>query len=153
MRVRLDDNVDQAFGWRATDWDLQGVPIRVEIGPRDLAENAALLYRRDTRDKAKVGINDVVDQVQRLTGVIQSDIFDAATARRDEMITDCTTLEQAREVAQTGVARLPWELVGPAGEGDLATSGLTVRCLQLGDGSLPDTDQDPGVLAYVARAY
>ena len=55
VRVRLDDNVAQAFGWRATDWDLQGVPIRVELGPRDLAENAALLYRRDTRDKAQGG--------------------------------------------------------------------------------------------------
>jgi len=153
VRVRLDDNVDQAFGRRATDWDLQGVPIRVEIGPRDLAENAALLYRRDTRDKAKIGIDKVVDEVQRLTGQIQDDMFAAATARRDAAITDCATLEQAREVAQTGVARLPWELVGTTGEQDLATSGLTVRCLQLGDGSLPDTDHDPGVLAYVARAY
>jgi prolyl-tRNA synthetase len=153
VRVRLDDNVDQAFGWRATDWDLQGVPIRVEIGPRELAENAALLYRRDTRDKAKVGIATVADEVQRLIGVIQLEMFEAATARRDAMITDCTTLGQAREVAQTGIARLPWELVGAPGEQDLATSGLTVRCLQLGDGSLPDTDHEPGVLAYVSRAY
>src|ERR1700738_737008 len=67
VRVSLDDNVGQAFGWRVTDWDLQGVPIRVELGPRDLAENAALLYRRDTRDKTKVGIDNVVDEVQRLT--------------------------------------------------------------------------------------
>src|SRR4029434_2719056 len=40
VRARVDNNVDQAFGWRATEWDLQGVPIRVELGPRDLAENA-----------------------------------------------------------------------------------------------------------------
>jgi prolyl-tRNA synthetase len=153
VRVSLDDNVGQAFGWRATDWDLQGVPIRVELGPRDLAEHAALLYRRDTRDKNKTGIDNVVDEVQRLTSRIQTDMFDAATARRDIAISDCTTLDQARDVAQTGVARLPWELVGTSGEQDLATSGLTVRCLQLGDGSLPETDHDAGVLAYVARAY
>ena len=83
VRVRLDDNVAQGFGWRATEWDLQGVPIRVELGPRDLAENAALLYRRDTRDKTKVGIDNVVDEVQRLTGRIQTDMLEAATARRD----------------------------------------------------------------------
>jgi prolyl-tRNA synthetase len=153
VRVRLDDNVTQAFGWRATEWDLQGVPIRVELGPRDLAENAAMLYRRDTRDKNKVGIDIVVDEVQRLTGRIQVDMFEAATARRNAFITDCTTLEQARDVAPTGVARLPWELVGTSGEQDLATSGLTVRCLQLGDGSLPESDSDADVLAYVARAY
>ena len=153
VRVRLEDNVAQAFGWRATDWDLQGVPIRVELGPRDLAENAALLYRRDARDKTKAGIDKVVDEVQQLTGRIQMGLFEAAMERRDAAIADCSTLDQARDAAQTGVARLPWELIGTAGEQDLATSGLTVRCLQLSDGSLPDTDHEAGALAYVARAY
>jgi prolyl-tRNA synthetase len=153
VRVLLDDNVAQAFGWRATDWDLQGVPIRVEVGPRDLAENAALLYRRDTRDKSKVALDKVVGEVQQLTTRIQLDMFEAATARRDAFTSDCTTLEQARDAAQTGVARVAWEVVDTGGEQDLATSGLTVRCLQLGDGSLPNTDHDAGALAYVARAY
>ena len=153
VRVRLDDNVSQGFGWRATEWDLQGVPIRVELGPRDLAENAVLLYRRDTREKNTVGVDTVVDEVQRLTGRIQTDMLEAATARRDALISDCTTLDQVRDVAQTGVARLPWALVGASGEEDLASSGLTVRCLQLSDGSLPETDDDSGVLAYIARAY
>ena len=153
VRIRLDDNVAQAFGRRATDWDLQGVPIRVELGPRDLAENAAVLYRRDTRDKTTVGLDDVVDEVRQLTRRIQTDMLEAATARREAAISDCTTLDQAREVAQTGVARLPWELVGTSGEEELASSGLTVRCLQFGDGSLPETDGDTGALAYVARAY
>ena len=153
VRVRLDDNVSQGFGWRATEWDLQGVPIRVELGPRDLAEDAALLYRRDTREKTKVGIDNVVDEVQRLTGDIQTDMLDAATARRVAFISDCATLDEAREAAQTGVARLPWELVGVSGEQDLAAGGLTVRCLELPDGSLPETDDDSGALAYVARAY
>jgi len=153
VRVSLDDNVAQAFGWRATEWDLQGVPIRVELGPRDLAENAAMLYRRDTRDKNKVGLDNVVDEAHRLIGRIQTDMFEAATTRREATVSDCPTLDQARDVAQTGVARLPWELVGVSGEQDLATSGLTVRCLQLSDGSLPATDDDAGALAYVARAY
>jgi prolyl-tRNA synthetase len=129
------------------------VPIRMELGPRDLAENAAMLYRRDTRDKKKVGIDIAVDEVRRLTGRMQVDMFEAATARRDTFVTDCTTLDQARDVAQTGVARLPWEMVGASGERDLATSGLTVRCLQNSDGSLPESDHDAGVVAYVARAY
>ena len=60
---------------------------------------------------------------------------------------------QAREVAQTGVARVPWEVVGATGEEDLAAGGLTVRCLQRSDGSLPESDDDAGALAYVARAY
>jgi prolyl-tRNA synthetase len=153
VRVRLDDNVAQSFGWRATEWDLQGVPIRVELGPRDLAANAAVLYRRDTREKNTIPVDGVVEQVQRLTVRIQTDMLETATARRDGFITDCTTLDEARDAAQTGVARLPWELVGVSGEQDLATGGLTVRCLQLGDGSLPESDDDAGALAYIARAY
>jgi prolyl-tRNA synthetase len=153
VRVRLDDNVDQGFGWRAAEWDLQGVPMRVEIGPRDLAGNAAVLYRRDTREKSTVALGDVVDEVHRLTERIQADMLDAATARRDAFITDCTTLEQAREAAHTGVARVPWAEVGVAGEERLAADGLTVRCLQNSDGTLPDSDDDAGVIAYVARAY
>jgi len=153
VRVKLDDNVASGFGWRATEWDLQGVPIRVEIGPRDVAENAAELYRRDTREKTKVALGAVVDEVQRLTTDIQSSMLAAATARRDAAISDCSTLDQARDVAQAGVARVPWAVVGASGEADLATGGLTVRCLQLGDGSLPQTDDDADALAYVARAY
>jgi prolyl-tRNA synthetase len=153
VRARLDDDVGQGFGWRVTEWDLQGVPIRVELGPRDLEQNAALIYRRDTRDKTAVGLDRVVDEVQRLTGRIQLDMLDAATARRDAFIADCTTLREAREVAQTGVARVPWRTVGVAGEEELASSGLTVRCLRLADGSLPETDDDQEALAYVARAY
>jgi prolyl-tRNA synthetase len=98
-------------------------------------------------------LGNVADEVQRLTGRIQSDMLDAATARRDEFVSDCSTLEQVREVAQTGVARVPWESIGTTGERDLATSGLTVRCLQRRDGSLPETDDDADALAYVARAY
>jgi prolyl-tRNA synthetase len=153
IRTTLDDNVEQAFGWRATDWDLQGVPIRIEMGPRDLAVNTAVLYRRDTRNKDNVRIDDIVDEARRLTVRIQADMLAAATERRDVITSDCTTLEQARDVAQTGVARLPWDLVGDSGEQDLATSGLTVRCLHLRDGSLPESGDDAGAVAYIARAY
>ena len=49
VRVRLDDNVEHGFGWRATEWDLQGVPIRVELGPRDLADHGRALPARHPR--------------------------------------------------------------------------------------------------------
>ncbi len=153
VRARLDDDVDQGFGWRATEWDLQGVPIRIEIGPRDIADGAAVVYRRDTRDKTKVALDTVVDDVARLIRRVQDDMLDAATARRDAFISDCTTLDDVRDVARTGVARVPWESVGVSGEERLAADGVTVRCLQRADGSLPDTDDDARAVAFVARAY
>ncbi len=153
VRARLDDRIDQGFGWRATEWDLQGVPVRVEIGPRDLADNAAVVYRRDTRDKTSAALGAVVEAVQRLIRDIQTDMLAAATARRDAFISDCATLDQARDAARDGVARVRWASVGISGEQRLAADGVTVRCLQREDGALPDTDDDPDAIAYVARAY
>ena len=95
----------------------------------------------------------VVDDVHQLIRSVQTDMLDAATARRNALICDCTTLDAAREVAQTGVARVPWGVLGVSGEATLASGGVTVRCLQRDDGTLPDTDDDAGALAYVARAY
>jgi prolyl-tRNA synthetase len=153
VRVRLDDDVAAGFGWRATEWDLQGVPIRIELGPRDVEQQAAPVYRRDTREKNTVPFAAVASEVQRLVTRIQEAMLAAATERRDARITDCATLDEAREAAQTGVARVPWELIGVAGEEELAAAGLTVRCLQCDDGSLPESDDDADALAYIARAY
>jgi prolyl-tRNA synthetase len=151
LRVRLDDDVDQSFGWRATEWDLQGVPVRVEVGPREVAADNAVLYRRDTREKSTVALHAVAEEAQRLTGRVQNDMLGAATQRRDSVISDCATLAQVRDAAQTGVARVPWSVVGVSGEQELAATGATVRCLQSGGGALPDDDE--GSIAYIARAY
>ena len=153
MRARLDDDVDQSFGWRATEWDLQGVPIRIEIGPRDIADNAAVLYRRDTRDKTTVTLDAVVDECAPADRRVQADMLDAATDRRDALISDCTTLDAG---ARGRADRCRPRAVGCGrrlGRRDLAAGGVTVRCLQRDDGTLPDTDDDAGALAYVARAY
>ena len=113
-----------------------------------------MLYRRDTRDKTTVALEAVADDVQQLTRRMQTDMLDAATARRDAFISDCTTLDEVRDVAQTGVARVPWACARRLRRSSASPSdGLTVRCLQRDDGTLPDTDDDAGALAYVARAY
>jgi len=64
-----------------------------------------------------------------------------------------TSLAEAAEAAQTGFARLPWRLVGDAGEAELAQSALTVRCIQGPDGSVPSSDEGDELVALVARSY
>ena len=100
-----------------------------------------------------MALGTVVDDVRRLMPRVQADMLDAATARRDAFISDCATLDEVRDVARTGVARVPWDSVGVSGEERLAADGVTVRCLQRADGSLPDTDDDAHAVAFVAKAY
>ncbi|MGI8663902.1 MAG: proline--tRNA ligase [Acidimicrobiales bacterium] len=153
VRSRLDARVDVSFGRRATDWELKGVPLRLEIGPRDLADGNVTIARRDTREKAAVPVEQAVARIARLLDEQQGDILVAATARRDARTAECKTLDEASEAAQIGFATLPWSGVGTEGEAKLAQSAVTVRCLQRADGSLPASEDEPDLVAYVARSY
>jgi prolyl-tRNA synthetase len=153
VRTRLDDRVDQSFGRRATDWELKGVPVRVEVGPRDLAAGEVTILRRDTGERDQAPLGEVAARVDAALGRIQRDMLAAAIARRDASITDVDTLDDAAAAAQTGFARLRWGLLRTGGEADLAAKGVTVRCLLAPDGSVPDTDEDDDLVAVVARAY
>jgi prolyl-tRNA synthetase len=153
VRAVLDDKVAQSFGRRATDWELKGVPVRVEVGPRDLAEGQVTLVRRDLGDKQAVPVAGVQAGVDHLLVVVQDELLARATAERDARTVDASTLDDAAEAAQSGVCRLPWKLVRGDGEARLAERAVTVRCLQTPDGAVPETDERDDLVAYLARAY
>ncbi|HAS12212.1 MAG TPA: proline--tRNA ligase, partial [Acidimicrobiaceae bacterium] len=108
VRSRLDDRVETAFGRRSTDWELKGVPIRLEIGPRDVADGQAVLVRRDTGEKTPVPLTEIATTVPRLLEQIQADLLAEATTMRDERTTDVDSVEGVLEAAATGFARGPW---------------------------------------------
>jgi prolyl-tRNA synthetase len=153
VRVRLDAQVATSFGRRATDWELKGVPVRVEVGPRDLVQGNVTLVRRDTGDKQQVPVAEATGRVAALVDQIQGDLLRAATERRDAATAEVTTIEAAVEVAHTGFARLPWAVVRGEGEAQLAGKGITVRCLLGAHGGLPQSEDDDDLVAVVARAY
>jgi prolyl-tRNA synthetase len=153
IRTRLDDRVGQTFGRRVTDWELKGVPVRVEIGPRDVAADAATLVRRDTGTKEQVPLASLPERVEKLISDIQHDMLADAVSRRDASIADASDLAEAAAASRTGFARLPWRLVRGEGETRLAAEGVTVRCLQRPDGSLPRSEDEDDLVAFVARAY
>ena len=153
IRVKLDDRTDTSFGRRATNWELKGVPVRIEVGPRDLVNGEVTVVRRDTGDKTQVGIAGLAAHLPTMLDGIQADLLASATARRDERTVTVATIDEAREAAQTGFARIPWATLGEEGEELLARDAITVRCLQTADGGVPATEDEPGVMAIVARAY
>ncbi|MGI9119325.1 MAG: proline--tRNA ligase [Acidimicrobiales bacterium] len=153
VRGRLDDRTDTSFGRRATDWELKGVPVRVEVGPRDLANGEVTVARRDTGEKRQCALADVDALVARLLDEIQSSMLTDATAFRDANTAEVATIAEAREAAQTGFATIRWATLGTDGEAELAKDAITVRCLQRPDGSVPATEDEDGVIAVVARSY
>ncbi len=153
VRARLDARTDTSFGRRATDWELKGVPLRIEVGPRDLANGEVTVARRDTGEKHQAAVDGVAASVPALLEDIQAGLLAQARARHAARSVDVDTVEEALEAAQTGFVRIPWATLGEAGEARLAEDAVTVRCLQTADGEVPASEDEPGVLAVVARAY
>lgn len=153
IRVKVDER-DLPFGRRSVDWELKGVPIRVEIGPRDLADNSATVVRRlvDT-DKSSVPLAKLRETVTAALAADQDAMLASATERRDAHITQVNTVEEAVHACVTGWARIPWSTLGEEGEIRLAQSAISVRCLQRQDGSVPEHDTEEDVVAVVGRSY
>jgi prolyl-tRNA synthetase len=152
-RVRLDDRVGTSFGRRSVEWELKGVPARVDVGPRDLASGQVTLVRRDVQSKRSVAVGGVVAEVALDLAAAQQALYAEATARQAERTQRVKNLDEVAEVAALGFAVVPWDAVGTAGEAELANGGFSVRCLQAADGSLAGADDEPGLLAVVAKAY
>ncbi|MER6026012.1 proline--tRNA ligase [Streptomyces sp. NPDC001851] len=153
VRVRVDDRTDVPFGRRAVDWELKGVPVRIEVGPRDLENGTAVLVRRIPGTKEPVTAEALP---ALLPGMLEDDqalLLEQSRRRREDRTVEVTTVEEAAEAASTGWARVPWATLGPEGEARLAEQGVSVRCLVAADGSVPESDDQPGNVAVVGRAY
>ncbi|MGA4839341.1 proline--tRNA ligase [Streptomyces sp. G45] len=154
VRVRVDDRTDTPFGRRAVDWELKGVPVRVEIGPRDVRNGTAMLVRRIGGGKEPVALDALAALVPAALDAGQEALRAEARARRESRTADVTSVDAAVEAAAAGGwARIPWAALGAEGEARLGEHGVTVRCLVTEDGAVPDAEDAPGNVALVARAY
>ncbi|GGQ92206.1 proline--tRNA ligase [Streptomyces griseorubens] len=153
VRVHVDDRTDTPFGRRAVDWELKGVPVRVEVGPRDVENGTAVLVRRVAGSKEPTPIGALPEILPTVLEDDQALLLAQSRKRRADRTVEVTTVEEAAEAASTGWARIAWETLGAEGEARLAGQGVTVRCLVAADGSVPVSDDQPGNIAVVARAY
>ncbi len=85
VRVIFDET-DNSPGWKFNEWEMKGVPLRIELGPRDLEAGKALIFRRDTLEKTEVQLENIGQEIQALLNTVQKDMLEAARKRRDEKI-------------------------------------------------------------------
>jgi len=153
VRVGYDDRVDVPFGRRAVNAELRGYPVRLEVGPRDLAAGNVVLVRRYDGSKTPTPLDGALAVVQAALEADQKALLDEASRRTEERTADVKTLAAAIEAAGDGFARVPWSKVGPDGEAKANEVGVSVRCLTRADGGVPDGEDEKGLVAYLARSY
>jgi prolyl-tRNA synthetase len=153
-RVRLDDRTDTSFGRRSVDWELKGVPVRVELGPRDLAEGMVTVVTRHRRTKGSVALDAVTPAVGAVLAAVGPDLLAEAASALEARTVEAATLDEAVAAGSEGFARIRVGALGPDGEDRLAEHALTVRCLQRADGSLAAPgDDEADLVAVVGRSY
>ena len=158
VRARLDDDTSTGFGRRAVDWELKGVPVRIELGPRDLESGSAVMVRRHVGEKEPLPLGDVARVIPDVLQGMQRELHDAALDRRVRGMQEVSGLDQ---VDEAGSWFVPWSAVGAEGEAKLAERGYTVRCLVTADGDVPEpvppgqqrAEADRDLMAWVAKAY
>lgn len=109
VRVKLDDT-EKSPGWKFSEQEMRGIPIRIEIGPKDIEAGQCVLVRRDTREKTFVSFEELETRTKELLDQIQTELLERAKAHRDAHIYDAHNYEEFSEIIQTkpGFIRGMW---------------------------------------------
>ena len=158
IRVTLDER-DERPGWKFAEWELRGVPLRVEIGPKDIEKSAVVVARRDTREKQSIPMDGLAARLIDLLTAVQRELFDRARNFRDQHTHRTSSYEEFKQIMEgrPGFVIAPW--CGQAGcEAQIkADTQATIRNMPL-VGASPSgacvRDNAPAVVeAWFAKAY
>lgn len=130
IRVNLDD-ADKSPGWKFSEQEMRGIPVRIELGPKDIAAGQAVIVRRDTREKIVTPIDELAVKVTEILDTIQTDMLERARAHREEHTYTATTLDEFKEIAENkpGFIKAMWCGDQACEDALKEEAGVTSRCM------------------------
>jgi prolyl-tRNA synthetase len=161
IRVHIDNREDSP-GFKYNDWEMRGVPVRMEVGPKDIEKNTVVLARRDIpgkEGKQFVSQDGLTDTVKTLLDTVQANMLQQATEFRDSHIFDVKDYDELKKVieAGNGWARGWWSGSNDDERRVKEETGATIRCFPLdqegGQGTCLYTGQTASRIALFAKAY
>jgi prolyl-tRNA synthetase len=159
LRVNLDDREEYSPGWKYNEWEMRGIPVRIEVGPRDLDQDQVVMVRRDTGEKELVSRKDLSSRLPQLLEQIQADMLERAIRFREDNTRSCSDYEEFKQLIEEnrGFIVSPWCGSSECEEKVKNDTKATIRCLPFG--LKPESDmclacgEKATVSAYFARAY
>src|ERR1700739_2367772 len=134
IRVTLDEREGNSPGWKFNDWEMRGVPVRVELGPKDVAKQVAVVARRDRpgrEGKVSVSLPDVATTVEKLLDEIHQSMYDKALAFRRSNTQAAATYDEFKTAVETGFAFAGWCGSGECEEKIKEETRATMRCIPI----------------------
>ena len=131
----LDDRDSQTPGWKFNEWELRGVPLRLEIGPKDIEKSQVVLARRDTREKSFVPMEGLDAHVDTLLTAIQTALFERAVQFRTEHTSEAATYDAFKSAmdGRPGFVVSPWCGSSTCEAEIKADTQATIRNIPFGD--------------------
>ena len=138
-RVKLDDS-DKQPGWKFAQWEMKGVPVRLEIGPRDIENGQCVLVRRDTREKQFVKFEDLATAIPAAMEALAKDLYERALQNRERRTYSATTMDEVKQIAKehTGFIKTMWCGDLACEEAMKSEAGLSSRCMPFAQEQLSD---------------
>lgn len=156
IRVKVDDS-DQTAGWKFNQWEMKGVPVRLEVGPKDIENKQVVLVRRDTHEKYIVPMETLTDTVKKLLDDIHESLFNRALAFREAKTVDATTFEELKNGVNGGFVRAMWCGDRECEDAIKEKTGATTRCMPFEQKHLSDVCVHCGkpakAMTYFAKSY
>ncbi|MGH7730706.1 MAG: proline--tRNA ligase [Candidatus Eiseniibacteriota bacterium] len=155
VRVLVDDREQYTPGWKYNEHELRGVPVRLEVGPRDVAQGSVMSVRRDTRAKEPIPIDRIAERLPALLDEVQAALFASAKAFRDQNTTGVRSVAEleAHFAERRGFVALPFDGKAETETRIKETTGATLRCVPLDQTPFADLAGDGRRVALFARAY
>ena len=157
-RAKIDDS-DQSPGWKFAEYEMKGVPLRLEVGPKDIEKNQCVLVQRNNREKHFVSLDELETTIPKLLEKLQNEMFDAALQRRNEMTYTAKTLEEIKKIASTkpGLIKSMWCGSKECEELIKDEAGLTSRCIPFEQEKISDVcpccGKPASTMIYWGKAY
>jgi prolyl-tRNA synthetase len=157
-RVGIDIS-DKMPGWKFNEYEMKGIPVRLEIGPKDIEKNQVVLVRRDTGKKTFVSIDEIETKVVELLDDIQSSMLNSAREHRDENTYTAATLDEFINIAQNkpGFIKAMWCGDTACEEKLKEVAGVSSRCIPFKQEQISDKciccGRDAKHMVYWGKAY
>jgi prolyl-tRNA synthetase len=133
ISVKYDDRDTQRPGWKFADYELKGIPVRIALGERDLANGTIEIARRDTLSKETISLDQVDTYVEKLLQDIQQNLFEKALARRSQMTNTANSFEEFKKILdeKSGFVLAHWDGTPETEEKIKTETKATIRCVPL----------------------
>lgn len=156
--VKIDDS-EKSPGWKFAEYEMKGVPLRIEIGPKDIEKNQAVIVRRDTREKMFVSLDNIADEINVIMEKMQADMLERAENIIKTHTYDVKNMEEMKKCSEehNGFVRAMWCGSRECEEKIKEQAGLTSRCMPFEQEKISDTcvccGNQAKKLVYWGKAY